>query len=429
MKRWLRRVVVAVVLTLVVRTVWLVGEREWVRAEGEGEYAAAAATTDIADPGWRWDELTAKRPRPPEGRNGMDVVLRARDALPAAAGPAHVPGPFDPAEPPEPSSARLPAAVVAAARERVTAAREAVALARTLKDYTQGYYPLVLDPNPWETKLPHIDAVRRVAVFLRWDGILAADAGDAGIALDAADALLNPFLISQLVRISIRVNAWRNLERVLAQTEPDPARLARVQAAWAAEADEPLLLYGLRGERAINDVTFQNLLDGTRLWRDRTALHTYLTAAVAAARRPVHEQRAAIAALMPPRPEEFKLAALFCPAVEKCTVACWRSTAQARCVAVALACERYRRAHGRWPDALADLAPVFLPAVPFDPFDNQPLRYRRLPDGAVVYSIGPNRLDDDGDTARPADGTPAPDDGFRLWNPDAGGRPAPDDEP
>jgi hypothetical protein len=85
--------------------------------------------------------------------------------------------------------------------------------------------------------------------------------------------------------------------------------------------------------------------------------------------------------------------------------------AQVSCAIVMLALERYRRSKGRWPDSLAALAPAQLQAVPADPFDGAPLRYRKHPAGVVVYSIGPNRVDDGGDIANL-------DLGFRLWDPD-----------
>lgn len=61
-----------------------------------------------------------------------------------------------------------------------------------------------------------------------------------------------------------------------------------------------------------------------------------------------------------------------------------------------IALEQYRRAHADWPQALIQLVPDFLDAVPLDRADGQPLRYRRTDDGgAVLYSLGPDR-DDDG---------------------------------
>jgi hypothetical protein len=62
----------------------------------------------------------------------------------------------------------------------------------------------------------------------------------------------------------------------------------------------------------------------------------------------------------------------------------------------ALAVERFRLARGRWPESLADVVPEVLAAVPADPFDGQPLRYRRTAGGVVIYSIGPDGADDGG---------------------------------
>ena len=48
------------------------------------------------------------------------------------------------------------------------------------------------------------------------------------------------------------------------------------------------------------------------------------------------------------------------------------------------------------PHSLAELVPDRLPAIPADPFDGQPLRYRRLPQGFTVYSVGPDFTDNGG---------------------------------
>ena len=55
----------------------------------------------------------------------------------------------------------------------------------------------------------------------------------------------------------------------------------------------------------------------------------------------------------------------------------------------AVAIERWRLAHpGRLPDALGELVPTYLTAMPLDPYDGQPIRYKKLPVGYVVYSVG-----------------------------------------
>ncbi len=62
-----------------------------------------------------------------------------------------------------------------------------------------------------------------------------------------------------------------------------------------------------------------------------------------------------------------------------------------------LAIERFRLANsGKIPSGLPELVPDFLPAVPRDRFDGQPLRFKTLTRGYVVYSIGADGLDDGG---------------------------------
>jgi hypothetical protein len=71
--------------------------------------------------------------------------------------------------------------------------------------------------------------------------------------------------------------------------------------------------------------------------------------------------------------------------------------AQVRATRTAIAVERWRLAHNSdLPDSLAQLVPDFLPLVPPDPFDGQPLRYKKLARGYVVYSVGPDFTDDGG---------------------------------
>jgi hypothetical protein len=64
---------------------------------------------------------------------------------------------------------------------------------------------------------------------------------------------------------------------------------------------------------------------------------------------------------------------------------------------VALEIERWRLVHdGCAPDSLAELAPDFSPSIPLDPFDNNPLRYKKMARGFLVYSIGADFSDDGG---------------------------------
>ncbi|MBL9136183.1 MAG: hypothetical protein JNK85_09960 [Verrucomicrobiales bacterium] len=85
-----------------------------------------------------------------------------------------------------------------------------------------------------------------------------------------------------------------------------------------------------------------------------------------------------------------------------------------RIATTACALERHRLAHGTYPDTLGSLVPNFLPAVPVDPIDDQPLRYRReAKDRFALWSVGENGRDDSG--AFPTGGETTPYEGDWVW--------------
>jgi hypothetical protein len=71
-------------------------------------------------------------------------------------------------------------------------------------------------------------------------------------------------------------------------------------------------------------------------------------------------------------------------------------TALQHAALAAIAVERHRQATGHLPQALAELIPVYLPAVPVDPFTGGPMRYRQSGEGYTLYSVGRDRSDDGG---------------------------------
>ncbi|HET7624458.1 MAG TPA: hypothetical protein VFM25_04275, partial [Verrucomicrobiae bacterium] len=82
--------------------------------------------------------------------------------------------------------------------------------------------------------------------------------------------------------------------------------------------------------------------------------------------------------------------------------------ANLRTAATAVAIERWRLGHeGKIPDSLNDLIPSLVSAMPLDPFDGKPLRYKKLAHGYIVYSIGPD-LEDDGGKEQPPRGVKVP---------------------
>lgn len=469
-KRWAKRVGLGCVVAIVLAAGVLVGARAWRRSMSNREWAAAVAETEQRDPQWRWEALNAARTAPPPGRNGADLIPEIQRLTPPQCFGkllADWPG-YDW---PPPVNARYPAPVIDEARRQLAAAASAVALARKLKDYPTGRREVVLRPDVLLTCPRETNDTRTAVALLKWDVVLAVEDGDTGWAADSLLALLNacrsigdePTLLSQIVRNNVRGGATRSLEWVLAQTELPDARLTAIQAAWAADAEEPLLLYGLRGERAMMDRLFEKLMDGSLdladyvggpkktgadrveqdfdrwqyrsgMGKDRAFALRWYTGAVAAARLPAEQQSAALAGLTViddgdgEKLREHRLSAghLYLSGRQAATF--WRGTAEMRCAAVAVACERYRLKHGRWPADLTELPRDLLPAIPADPFDGKPLRYKRLPDGVAIYSVGANLSDEGGQFSRGYGNTDT-DYGFRLWSPEHRRRPAPEPRP
>jgi hypothetical protein len=72
-----------------------------------------------------------------------------------------------------------------------------------------------------------------------------------------------------------------------------------------------------------------------------------------------------------------------------------RGRVQLEATRLTLALRAYQLKNGRLPNELAALTPDFIEAVPLDDFDGQPLRY--LPERRLIYSIGENLRDDQGE--------------------------------
>ena len=85
------------------------------------------------------------------------------------------------------------------------------------------------------------------------------------------------------------------------------------------------------------------------------------------------------------------------PAFRKVTQSATAADARVSLALSACALERYHLAKGGYPESLSALVPDYLPAVPLDPINGQPLRYHSLPGGTYkLYSLGLNGTDEAG---------------------------------
>jgi hypothetical protein len=91
------------------------------------------------------------------------------------------------------------------------------------------------------------------------------------------------------------------------------------------------------------------------------------------------------------------LARMLFPAIENAVKKLAYAQSATDLARTAIALERYRLAHGEFPESLDALAPQFMEKIPHDVIGGRPLHYRRTDDGQfVLYSVGWNETDDGG---------------------------------
>jgi hypothetical protein len=411
---------------------------------------------DGDDPGWRLDEIEAARPQIPPGENSALVVIATRDLMADNWPPAEFGNAFADLTANSPLSDEEYGRLCNEMNEW----GEALAAARKLTDMPRGRYRIVYTrPNLYLTRLGNEQKAREAAHLLRYAALRRAEEGDADGALADCRAIVNsgrsigdePLMISQLIRHACVSSGCVTAERVLARGTPSPVALEALQKLLEDDDAFPDQWHGARGERACvhemvgalqsGAVAFNQVSGGAPVPAQRLILPfvnplfkyehprmlSLMTRIVDASKMPARQQlevEAAIEAEFRVMPQTAVLSRLLIPAVNKVSEASRRKHAYLRCVIAGLAAERYRRAHGAWPESLTDLVPEQLSAVPLDPFDDQPLRYLRLPGGIEIYSVGPDLKDDNGNLGTPGQQqrTPGFDLGIRMWDPEERGR-------
>jgi hypothetical protein len=415
--------------------------------------ADAIAAADRDDPHWRIDDLMANRESVPDAENSAIVVSEALKLLPES-------WPFSPRPPrgqplpirtkiEEISDRLLERAMnvfmdeeeVQVLRDELDTHQEAVRIARTVADYPRGRHELILGPTLIDTLLRETQRARNAARLLSADAALRAHDGDFDGAIDSCRAILcvgrsigdEPFLISMLVRISIGHVAMNSTWQTLGLGEASDESLARLQALMLDELGQPLLVNGLKGERAILPELIRRIGEGElpidslsglspkpgqKASRERMAPWGHLgfkyqralaiewmNQLIAIARRPTHEQPPLIDAWQAEfdqvkksrlGPYTTTLPILVIPAVSAARSAFYRYQGELSATILLLAAERHRRKTGEWPLTLAAIDPAILRKPPVDPFSGQPFLMKHAEGRFIIYSIGPDHKDEGG---------------------------------
>jgi hypothetical protein len=411
------------------------------------ELESLTAEMDRLDPGWRLEEIEANRRIVPDAQNSALHILKIKTLHGGQSVSTPVWETLLAGLPPQ---VQLNDQQVAYLDKSLAQLQKAVVEARKLKDMPYGRYPITYSAGFFTTILSCQEG-RVVFDLLQWDAARRGHAGDADGALESCLALQHaacaigdePFLISQLVRYAGNAIAIAALERALAQgyfTQASEPSLERLQAGLIKEAAEPTLLIALRGERAGAHELFEAVAHGKMsaqslsafsgggpvyalshvpgfLTSQHAALLRFHNRLVEAAKLPAGEQDERLELLDKKIRDEPLLVRMVAPAVQRVGEAERRTRANLLCAAAAVAAERFRVRHQHWPGSLEELMKAgLLDKAPVDPYDSQPIRFKRTADGVVIYSVGRDKIDNGGliDRDRPLE--PGTDLGFRLWD-------------
>jgi hypothetical protein len=286
--------------------------------------------------------------------------------------------------------------------------------------------------------LPCLASEKRWAQFLQLRVLADLQAGQSQAALEDAKLFLRvidslrdqPYLISHLVRIAMMAIALQPVYEGLAQHRWDDAQLSELEAALAKEDFLADYKTAMRGERMCGI----DALERMRLTREEKSSEPedhgrivtnslrlmpsafFYQNELACARGmerwilpladetnrivfPAAVQRTSVAIA-----NELKhyspykvLSVMSLPAVSRSVMKFAWDQGGCDLARVACALERFRLAHGNYPETLDALPPQFIEKLPHDIINGQPLHYRRTEDGKfVLYSVGWDEKDDGG---------------------------------
>jgi hypothetical protein len=317
--------------------------------------------------------------------------------------------------------------------------------------------------------LPDIGAMLSLSNVFELRALAELDAGQTDSALSDTVTLFqlahatqdDPLLISQLTSAAVLNRAMQVLWEGLAAHRWNDSQLAALQAELPRVNLLPGLLRSMHGERAMLVSTYEKLADQNFVQRAREikAQQDFMTGPGSGTNLPIPRailyQNMLNACLYD---DQYVFPAInvseqrFFPAISKAgvdamsfmhrsttyhdallhpyyvfvalLVSTWNpvmmtiARAQTSLDEASLACalERFRLAHGHYPDSLDTLVPQFIAQLPHDVISGAPLHYQRTADGRfLLYSVGWNETDDHGLVVKYSDGSLNPNQGDWVW--------------
>jgi hypothetical protein len=343
---------------------------------------------------------------------------------------------------------RLPPEQMDAARAYLAACADVMEPIRQAAQLQTGRYPVVWQIPAVDTRTPYLGIHRHLTRLVALVSVTAAmedrfdDAHEVLLWLPRLDRALatEPVATGFIVRLAGHGLFHSTTQYILSIGEFSAEQLRDISQSTTRFDLGPSFRWALVTERAAHldtmDWVYRNMRFGESEWTrsllpgraavDRAIVVRQMTelreATSLSLSKALHRMRTIGAASNTAIWGEFVI-----PSMVRAGELWCRGIAMNRALQAALAAEQFRLRQQRWPDALDELVPDYLDAVPLDPFDDQPLRYIHDEAGVRIYSIGEDMLDDDGEIWGYTQLKRPPDYGCYLLHPhERGRRPAAD---
>ncbi len=390
----------------------------WNHMSANGRRADRLAAAKAAGYPVTLAELEKWRPAPPPGQNAALIVLEAAEQRKSLGSREDSIQSRRGGEPLDPETKEVLQELVTQNRACLELLHKAAALSGKSR------YPATLT-NGVSVNLPYLASIKGLLQLLRHSAALHAENGEAEAAVTDVLASVRvartledePFLISQLVRISGMAITTASLERVLSRVRFSESQLVRIEESLGAAESmiSHAQIQAFAGERCLGREWFESpalrrspIYQVQRLFgltdRDYGYYWEMTDQIIAAAKLPFPDRVTEYKRLEKTQgaiPRWYVFSRLIAPSASKSLFKFVSETANLRAARTAVAIERYTLAHeGKLPGILADLAPAWQPAPLADPYTGGPLQFTKLSKGYLIFSLGYKNENADGQKAR-----------------------------
>jgi|GEM_PF-6899936 len=431
-RRWRKRYLLAIPIAGIALSQWINASA---RNSGLARLKASGFPTSVADLD-RWYAAV------PPADNIAGPVMRAAGGLRFKADSKAAPIPFVAGMRDDIPDSPVPPETLAHWRTALTANAEAWPALAEARSRTQSRYPINLTQG-FNTVINHLTPTKQLGQACALRALVAAEEGKTDESTEALRDLLlcrrsllqEPVLISALVGYAMDATAKNALELSFSRARFTEPQLVAIGEDLRQIASSNHIERALVGETLMGATAFHtppqalggggtpppgaasnlagNLLfavlritgvlpadEAFYLRSMETMLAACQTLDSTSLDRADQLQNDINAALFAPTGKLKLYSRMLLPALAKSIHKAAEAQARLRLAQTAVAIERYRRAHDNQPPSeLTQLVPTYLPSVLSDPFDNKPLRYAVKDSGYLLHSIGPDRIDQNGEEA------------------------------